>query len=543
MSDSSQIENTEEMAALPEAKSAEVEQAALSDQYVLDTPYVWQYYPSQAPTSLRAIALMRGFAAKPVDGEFTYCELGCGQGVTANLLAAAMPQGRFTAVDINPEHIGNARRLATEGGLENIEFLENDVADLIERDDFPPFDYITLHGVLSWVGPEVRENIRTFIARNLAPQGLVYMSYNAMPGWAPLMPLREIMLRYAETADQTSLNKAVKGLQYLKFLRDRDAAFFRATPAARPFLEQMLKADPNYVVHEYFNAHFEPMYFSDVARPLAEAGLTFLGSTRAERNFSDVIVPEAFRSLLETADNEIVRETHKSLILNEMFRRDIYCRSDALGAGRAGPELLEDAVIGAVRPASEIRRNVRFGQNEIRLKDPVYDALIAVAAPGRLTVKELYSHPDLASRSPEAIRAALQRLLVTGQFRLFARRAIEIDGALPERFRIAAAYNRAFLEERLYIDQQVSLASPVLGGGVTVDIMQGTLLLAGDSLEPGQLVDAALERLAAEPRKWVVGDRNVEAGEELRPVIEEQVKAFREVWMPLLYQTGIVEAA
>ena len=46
----------------------------------------------------------------------------------------------------------------------------------------PMFDYVTLHGVYSWVGTTVRADIVRFLRRYLKPGGAVYLSYNAMPG-------------------------------------------------------------------------------------------------------------------------------------------------------------------------------------------------------------------------------------------------------------------------------------------------------------------------------------------------------------------------
>jgi SAM-dependent methyltransferase len=54
--------------------------------------------------------------------------------------------------------------------------------------DLPEFDYIGLHGIWSWISDENRAVIVDFIRRKLKVGGVLYISYNTLPGWAPLPP-------------------------------------------------------------------------------------------------------------------------------------------------------------------------------------------------------------------------------------------------------------------------------------------------------------------------------------------------------------------
>ena len=78
----------------------------------------------------------------------------------------------------------------------------------------PASDFITLHGVYSWVPAEVREQIIEIVRRKLKPGGLVMVSYNTMPGWASHLPMREIMRVYTANLEGDSLAKARHGLNY-----------------------------------------------------------------------------------------------------------------------------------------------------------------------------------------------------------------------------------------------------------------------------------------------------------------------------------------
>ena len=66
----------------------------------------------------------------PIEKEFSYCELGCGFGVTTNGLAQLFPQGQFTGIDFNEKHIDAAHELAEESGISNVDFKALDFNEL-----------------------------------------------------------------------------------------------------------------------------------------------------------------------------------------------------------------------------------------------------------------------------------------------------------------------------------------------------------------------------------------------------------------------------
>ena len=86
--------------------------------YIVDIEYTENFYGQQAPALMAYIAALNGYSAPRVDREFTYCELGCGQGLTSIGLAALYPHASFYASDFNSAHIQNARELAKAGKVD-----------------------------------------------------------------------------------------------------------------------------------------------------------------------------------------------------------------------------------------------------------------------------------------------------------------------------------------------------------------------------------------------------------------------------------------
>ena len=189
--------------------------------------------------------------------------------------------------------------------------------------------------------------------------------YNALPGWASQMPLRQIMLSHTSGMKGGSLAKAAEGLKYLKLLRDNGATYFKRNPDAGSALERLLKSDLRYVVHEFFNESWQPQYFSEVATEMAQAGLNYCGSTTYSRNYSDLSMPKKFRELLGKAETPLDREIQKSLILNERFRADVFFRGSEFATQEEREQLFDECnrMWRDVLPLTPRQRfNERFGE-------------------------------------------------------------------------------------------------------------------------------------------------------------------------------------
>src|SRR5262245_36527024 len=132
--------------------------------YVADIPYLEGFYIQQSPSHMILACLLGNVAVDlPEPGDDAcYLELGCGAGIGALLIAAANPGWKVFAVDYNPAHIAIGTGLARSARLDNIRFIEADLAQFAgsaEASTIPPADFVSMHGLWSWVGPDVRAGI------------------------------------------------------------------------------------------------------------------------------------------------------------------------------------------------------------------------------------------------------------------------------------------------------------------------------------------------------------------------------------------------
>ena len=290
--------------------------------YLTDVEYTGDFFAHLAPARLAYIAAVNGFRRPSLD-RFTYCELGCGQGITSLVLAATHPSGEFHACDFNAAHIDAAESLRKAGGVENLQLHARSFSEMLDA-DLPAFDFIVLHGVYSWVPDEVRGEIREFLRRKLRPGGLVMASYNAMPGWAHLTPIRRMLRTFAADQPGSSLDKARAAYAQVASLARDGAGYFATHPAAAEHVKGLAVHDIRYIAHEYLTPHGDPFWFDEVAQDMAQAGLAFAGSMTAADNYAEISVPAAFVDRIAREPSRVRRESMRDIVANTAFRRDLF---------------------------------------------------------------------------------------------------------------------------------------------------------------------------------------------------------------------------
>jgi len=290
--------------------------------YFADTGYTFGFYPELCPTRLRMAALIHG-SAVPEMG-FRYLDAGCGQGLNALFAAAFHPESEFIGIDFHPEHVAHARALGREAGLSNVSFIEGDFMELVEvGSGLGQFDYITCHGVSTWISLPVRDALFQFVGRALKPGGLFYNSYNTFPGWLATAPFQHLVLLAQRSSPGLGALSAAK--QVMANLKALGSPMFDALPALPARLQAIEGQSQDYVHQEYGNQHWRPVFVSEMLEALQRVKLTYIGSANLPEAFESLIAP-ALQTLLDDERDRIVREQLRDFALNQSFRRDLYVK-------------------------------------------------------------------------------------------------------------------------------------------------------------------------------------------------------------------------
>lgn len=472
--------------------------------------------------------------------DFDYCELGSGLGDTLATLAAAYPRARFIGVDVNREHVGVSRSLATRGTLDNVCFLERDFEDL-GNEELPALDYMSAHGLLTWIAPAKRRALFARAAAMLKPGGLLYVGYNALPGWAAVEPLRRLMLDAHAGAAGGSKARVAHALAVAKLLCDANAGYFAANPSAKEILATMLEMGVPYAAHEFFHAHWHPMYFADVAGEAAEHDLRFVGQLPLHLNYGDSTVAPSLVEAFRSVSDRRAWEHLKAFATNEFFRRDVYVKGAVPRAENTTRAYLDATSFGTLVPAGQVKREVSLPNRSLRFAGPLFDALIVALAERSATVGELAREPALAPFGADSLRQAVVHLAM-GQDVVPMACSSGGSGAAGSSYRVPSAFNRAILTQPLAPNYTIVLASPVAGTGVGLSKVQAVALRALTEARPEERAAWLRAFVEANPlRLWDHGSPRDDK-EEVARALEVEVETVRATRLPKWLELGIVDS-
>ncbi|PWC81163.1 hypothetical protein TSH100_27700 [Azospirillum sp. TSH100] len=442
--------------------------------YVGGIDYIRAVYRDWSPAMLCFALTLRGWRPPEAlrHGRFTMAEPGCGHGLTSALLAGAHPTARFEAMDFNPSHIAGTRRLAADAGLGNAAFLEESFAEYARRDG-PMLDAVALHGVWSWVSAENRAILLEVLRRRLAPGGVVFVSYNALPGTLAHMPLRRLLVERCAEGDGPLPERIAAAVEFAARMAAQGGGWFANTDGVVERIEQLRHKSPNYIAHEYLNGDWTAFYHADVARELAAAKLEFAGAAVPMEQLDDLILSPAQRAMADEARDPAKAETLRDVMTNRSFRRDLFVKGgERLGLAERRL-LLGETRFTLLVTADDLPEVASTPAGRLPFPQSLYHPLGEALAEGAQSFDALLARPALAAQGEDAVLRAL--VLLTS---LSLAAPVMPEDGFTERRVSCDRFNAAVLDRHRFADTPGQLASPLLGAGVPVSRVEALFLLA-----------------------------------------------------------------
>ena len=300
-------------------------------------PYPGLAIPQTHPDRLAVLGHLHGLAPAPPDGA-RVLEVGCADGMNLVAIAAHVPGVEAVGFDLVDPALG--REAAAAIGAGNVRLEQ---ADLREARDWGEFDYVIAHGVYAWVPADAREALMALFGRALAPHGIAFVSYNALPGARLRTMLREIALLHA--GEETGLRERVdRARELFGFLapwaEERPDAYGQVLESE---LARLRRLPASVLAHDDLGARYEPVWLRDVAAHAAAHGLRYLGDAEHTELYADRRPAGVDEQLDAIAGGDrIVWENYGDVLAGRQFRQTLLCRADAplddaIDPGRLAP--------------------------------------------------------------------------------------------------------------------------------------------------------------------------------------------------------------
>ncbi len=287
-------------------------------------PYESKAIPQSHPARLAAIANIFGLAAKPVRAA-RVLELGCASGGNLIPMALNYPEANFVGVDVSPRQIAAGSARIEKLGLKNLELQCKSFSDLSV--DAGQFDYIICHGVFSWVPRTLQDSIFELCQKHLSPVGIAYISYNVLPGWRMLQPLRDAFTAALPNGVEGAA-RVQEATQLLSFLSAASPTKSIYAQSLTAMAEKLQKFSVTYVAHEYLEETNDPCLFRDFAERASGFGLKFLGECEIQSMIVDhygTSVADEIRR--RSAGDVIATEQLLDLVSGRTFRQTLLVHS------------------------------------------------------------------------------------------------------------------------------------------------------------------------------------------------------------------------
>jgi SAM-dependent methyltransferase len=365
-------------------------------------PYITGPTPETHPDRLASVATLFGMTPAPL----TSCrvlEIGCGSGGNLFPMAYRLPGSHFTGVDLADKAIAEGQRAANELGLANLDLLAMDLCDIGPA--MGEFAYIIAQGLYSWIPDDLRDRLLAVCRQCLAPQGVAFISYNALPGRYVRMMLRDMMLYHTRNcADAGERIERARAL--LRMLGEAHLVSSAWQPMIDREIRPALTGSDGWFFHDDLAPINDSFYVRDFAARAARHELQYLGDAEPHLMF------DSGTSLDWVGADVIQREQYFDFLCLRSFRQTLLCGSEVRLDRPARPERLDRFLFSS--PARQSEGQIE-GLHSVCMIEPPEPVARVAAAMGAVYPAPVAFDKLLESVSDrEALRGILFSLISSG---------------------------------------------------------------------------------------------------------------------------------
>lgn len=498
--------------------------------YVADIGYTFGYYTELNPLRTRLAFLSKGLVFPKI---VNACELGFGQGVSINVHAAASST-KWQGTDFNPAQAACAREFSDASGAD-INAYDEAFSDFVSRPDLPMFDYIGLHGIWSWVSDENRLIIADFIRRKLSVGGVLYVSYNTLPGWAAFAPMRHLMTEHAEVIGSEGrgiISRIDDAIEFADKLLETNPIFSRANPLVSDRIKKLKEQNKHYLAHEYFNRDWHPMHFATMADWLQTAKLSYACSANYLDHIDALNLTADQQTFLDDIPDMNFKESVRDFMVNQQFRRDYWVKGARKLLSLEQAEQIRQQTVVLVKHRQDVSLKVSGSLGEATMTESIYKPILDYLQDHK--IRSLGEIEKATEDRGVTLAQVLQATMVlTGAGHVAAAQDASV---VAKSKKYTDKLNNHIMNKSKSSNDISYLASPVSGGGHQVSRFQQLFIVAMrlGSRNAVELADFTWQVLKAQGQSLLKDGNALKTDNENITELKSQASEFLSKQVPIL---------
>jgi hypothetical protein len=257
------------------------------------------------------------------------------------------------------------------------------------------------------VAPKTQAALRRLIDRHLKPGGLLYVSYNAMPGWAVDLPFQRLLRQLAQSHVGDTVQRVAAALATVNALTELGVPALAASRVAA----LARQASPFDLAHHYMVSAWRPLFVTELRAVMRDIGLTPTGSATLMENYDSFVLGCKARELLAAIEDEDTREMVRDYLIHQRFRRDVFIKDGRRIDDRERRERLMRSRYALTRPPAAIELFVTTPAGTLRFDNDTARTIIDRLTEGPTSLVELAA---AASEPEETVLANALTLCAAG---------------------------------------------------------------------------------------------------------------------------------
>jgi hypothetical protein len=317
-------------------------------------------------------------------------------------------------------------------------------------------------------------------------------------------------------------------------LKEAGSALFSLLPTLQGRLEGMAKQDLAYLVQEYNNQYWQPVYSSQMLHIARMHKLEFMSLATLPEVF-DGCYPKPMLDLINSETDAVLKETIRDLALGQSFRRDLYVKGGLLyWSAEKLKTILDQRFVRTdlvAMPEQDKQFDFKGGTINLAGKPETYKPLLeSFGAQGATLGEALKNNPELNVASI----AQMVALLVHGGW---------LSSECSKENKAAKKLNQALAKASLTGAPYRYMCFPKLSISSAVSDLDFMMLgLLGQSVKPEELEEKLMHSMTILNKKFAEDGKPIEDETLLKAKAADVVKQFLQTKLKNYQRLGATES-